>query len=79
MGMGCAIQSYNQKITFGITSDYAAAPDAHHMQEFLFESFGELRKAAGLPEVPHRVTPMPKKRKAKVERSAVQQVSVASS
>ena len=79
MGMGCAIQSYNQKITFGITSDYAAAPDAHHMREFLFESFGELRKAAGLPEVQHRVTPMPKKRKPKVERPAERQVSVASS
>jgi WS/DGAT/MGAT family acyltransferase len=80
MGMGCAIQSYNQKITFGITSDYAAAPDAHHMQEFLFESFAELRKAAGLPEAQHRVTPMPKKRKPKVERTpAERQVSVASS
>ena len=79
LGMGCAIQSYNQKITFGITSDYAAAPDAHHMQEFLFESFAELRKAAGLPDVQHRVTPMPKKRKPKAERTPVERVSVASS
>jgi len=65
LGMGCAIQSYNQKITFGITSDVAAAPDAHHMREFLFESFNELRHAAGLkdePAAPH-VTPAPKKRK----------------
>ena len=81
MGMGCAIQSYNQKITFGITSDYAAAPDAHHMQEFLFESFAELRKAAGLPEVQHHATPMPKKRKPRAETSpaAPQHASVASS
>jgi diacylglycerol O-acyltransferase len=63
MGMGCAIQSYNQKIVFGITSDYAAAPDAHHMREFLHESFDELRRAAGLPEAPRHVTPAPKKRK----------------
>jgi hypothetical protein len=33
------------------------------MREFLYESFDELRRAAGLPEgVPH-VTPEPKKRK----------------
>ena len=63
LGMGCAIQSYNQKIAFGITSDYAAAPEAHHMKEFLKESFHELRKAAGLPDVEHRVTPAPKKRR----------------
>ncbi|HEV2689810.1 MAG TPA: wax ester/triacylglycerol synthase family O-acyltransferase [Bryobacteraceae bacterium] len=63
LGMGCAIQSYNQKITFGITSDVAAAPDAHHMRDFLFESFHELCQAAGLPEAPRHVVPTPKKRK----------------
>lgn len=79
LGMGCAIQSYNQKITFGITSDYAAAPDAHHMQEFLFESFAELRKAAGLPEAHHHVTPAPKKRRSRASRPEGHQVSAASS
>ncbi|HYL78543.1 MAG TPA: wax ester/triacylglycerol synthase family O-acyltransferase [Bryobacteraceae bacterium] len=63
LGMGCAIQSYNQKITFGITSDVAAAPDAHHMRDFLFESFSELRQAAGLPEASRPMKPAPKKRK----------------
>lgn len=70
LGMGCAIQSYNQKITFGITSDYAAAPDAHHMREFLFESFDELRRAAGLAEAPSHVTPAPKKRRARQTEAA---------
>lgn len=67
MGMNCAIQSYNQKITFGITSDYAAAPDAHHMRDFLFESFNELRLAAGLADIVPHIVPTPQKRKRKVE------------
>jgi diacylglycerol O-acyltransferase len=76
LGMGCAIQSYNQKIVFGITSDYAAAPQAQHMRDFLYESFSELRRAAGLPEAPHHVTPVPKKRKRRAEES--KQATVAS-
>ena len=63
LGMGCAIQSYNQKIVFGITSDYAAAPEAHHMREFLHESFQELRRAAGLQDGPRQAAPAPRKRK----------------
>ena len=80
LGMGCAIQSYNQKITFGITSDVAAAPDAHHMREFLFESFHELRLAAGLkdePAAPH-VTPAPKKRKPRRQETEAKPAAVAS-
>jgi len=63
LGMNCAVQSYNHKIAFGITSDYAAAPEAHRMREFLYESFEEVRRAAGLPEVPQHVTPTRRKRK----------------
>jgi len=62
LGMGCAIQSYNQKLTFGITSDRAAAPDAHVMREFLQESFADLHRAAGLAES-HHVAPMPVRKK----------------
>ena len=80
LGMGCAIQSYNQKIVFGITSDYAAAPEAHHMRDFLDESFRELRQAAGLPEAPQRVTPQPRKRKQRPPEPAEhRQANVASS
>jgi hypothetical protein len=32
------------------------------MREFLYESFDELRRAAGLPEAPQHITPAPKKR-----------------
>jgi WS/DGAT/MGAT family acyltransferase len=59
LGMGCAIQSYNQKLYFGITSDAAAAPDAVHMRTFLDESFRELLRAAGLPESSDRKVPTP--------------------
>lgn len=73
MGMGCAIQSYNQKLTFGITSDRAAAPDAHSMSQFLYESFADLRRAAGLTEPQHAApTVVHKKKKAKpVEKTEV--------
>ena len=80
MGMGCAIQSYNQKITFGITSDVAAAPDAHHMRDFLYESFAELRQAAGLPETQQTARPAPKRRKhPAAEHSAPKPAAAASS
>ncbi len=59
LGMGCAIQSYNHKLFFGITSDAAAAPDAAHMREFLDESFKELLRAAGLSEN-REVRPVPR-------------------
>ena len=66
MGMGCAIQSYNQKLAFGITSDRAAAPQAQAMQNFLRESFADLHRAAGLTESQHVApTPVYKKKKAK--------------
>jgi len=84
LGMGCAIQSYNQKLTFGITSDRAAAPDAHVMREFLQESFADLRRAAGLPESQHvSPTPIRKKKSKAGEKTEVpvdiQRASVASS
>jgi len=73
MGMNCAIQSYNQKLTFGITSDRAVAPEAFAMQEFLRESFADLHRAAGLAES-HHVAPMPvhkKKKEKPAQESAV--------
>ena len=73
LGMGCAIQSYNQKLTFGITSDRAAAPQAQAMHDFLRESFADLHRAAGLTESHHVApTPVHKKKTAKAaDKSAV--------
>lgn len=50
MGINCAIQTYNHRMAFGLTSDAGAVPDAHRLSEFLDESYNELLRAAGLPE-----------------------------
>ena len=50
VGMGLAIQSYDQKLFFAFTMDAQAAPDGERMKEFLDASFAELRKAAKVPE-----------------------------
>jgi len=52
MGVGCAIQSYNHKLYFGLTGDVAAAPDLDRLKRFLDQAFTALRAAAGL--VPKR-------------------------
>lgn len=46
MGVGCAIQSYNGKLYFGLTGDIEAAPDLDRLRDFLDEAFHELRAAA---------------------------------
>lgn len=49
MGLGCAIQSYNQKLYFGLTGDVEAVPDLDRMRDFLDEAFRELLSAAAGP------------------------------
>lgn len=46
VGCGCAILTYDQKITFGLTSDVQAMPDVERLRDFLNESFAELLQAA---------------------------------
>ncbi len=48
VGCGCAILTYDQKITFGLTADLQAMPDVERLRDFLNESFAELLKAAGI-------------------------------
>jgi diacylglycerol O-acyltransferase len=55
VGCGCAIMSYDQKLTFGLTSDTVAMPDVERLKQFLDESFVELRKAAGVEEIKPQV------------------------
>ena len=52
IGIGVAIQSYNQKLHFGITYDGQAAPDGELFRDFVVESYEELRQAAGVAAVP---------------------------
>jgi len=56
MGVGCAIQSYDHKLYFGLTGDVGAAPDVDKLRKFLEEAFAALEKAAG--------TKVPRKRPA---------------
>ena len=57
LGIGCAAQSYDGKIGFGITSDTDAAPDAHRLRDFLRVSFAELSRAAGIKKTPRPRAP----------------------
>jgi diacylglycerol O-acyltransferase / wax synthase len=52
LGIGCAAQSYDGKIFFGLTSDTDAAPDAHRLRDFIRISFAELCRASGVKRSP---------------------------
>ena len=65
VGISVAIESYDQKLFFALTTDALAAPDGQRMIGFLEESFRELRKAAGVPESEPQVTRTRAARKAK--------------
>jgi diacylglycerol O-acyltransferase len=76
MGVGCAIQSYNQKLYFGLTADVEAAPDVARLKRFLDQAFQELRRAAGVAP-PVRRRPRRKPAKMPVEPPATEQSLVA--
>jgi diacylglycerol O-acyltransferase len=46
MGVGCAAQTYNGKIFFGLTADADAAPDVDKLRDFIKTSFREVCRAA---------------------------------
>lgn len=55
LGCGCAIMSYDQSLFFGLTADTQAMPDVEKLREFLYESFYELRRAAGVEPIQPQV------------------------
>ncbi len=56
LGIGCAAQSYDGKIFFGLTSDTDAAPDATRLRDLLRRAFIRLRQAAGMKRAgPRRI------------------------
>jgi hypothetical protein len=65
VGISVAIESYDQKLYFALTTDALAAPDGGRMIEFLETSFKELREAAGVPKTQPHVTRKRAPRKAK--------------
>jgi diacylglycerol O-acyltransferase / wax synthase len=46
LGVGCAAQSYNGKLFFGLTADAQAAPDVDKLRDFIRESFHEVCRSA---------------------------------
>jgi diacylglycerol O-acyltransferase len=56
LGIGCAAQSYDGKVFFGLTSDTDAAPDATRLRDFILVSFQELCRAAGVKKSAARRT-----------------------
>jgi len=48
LGIGCAAQSYDGKIFFGLTADTDAAPDVERLRDFIRVSFAQLCRAAGV-------------------------------
>jgi WS/DGAT/MGAT family acyltransferase len=65
VGISVAIESYDQKLYFALTTDALAAPDGERMVGFLEASFKELREAAGVPKTEPHVTRTRAPRKAK--------------
>jgi diacylglycerol O-acyltransferase / wax synthase len=76
VGCGCAILTYDQKITFGLTADVAAMPDVERLKAFLDESYAELLAAAGVsaetkpPEIKKEAKPVAKKAKKTAAKTA---------
>jgi len=54
MGVGCAIQSYNQTLYIGLTADAQAAPDVSRLKQFVDQAFHELCQAAGVKRTPRK-------------------------
>jgi WS/DGAT/MGAT family acyltransferase len=51
VGLSCAILSYDQKLTFGITLDGSFARETDTLTQIMHETFAELRQAAGVAEI----------------------------
>lgn len=51
VGLSCAILSYDQRLAFGITVDAELVPDTDILTKFMYDSFAELRDAAGVAEM----------------------------
>jgi diacylglycerol O-acyltransferase / wax synthase len=54
-GVGCAVQSYDGKLFFGLSADALAAPDVSRLRDFLYVSFRELCRSAGVKKARRRV------------------------
>ena len=48
LGVGCAVQSYDGKLFFGLTADAHVAGDVGQLRDFIVQAFAELAQAAGI-------------------------------
>jgi diacylglycerol O-acyltransferase len=55
LGIGCAVQSYDGKLFFGLSADALAASDVGRLRDFLYVSFRELCRSAGVKKARRRV------------------------
>ena len=68
LGVGVAVQSYDGKLFFGVTSDAHVAPDVARLRDYIRVCFDELCKAAGVRRArprstaPRAARPRPAKR-----------------
>lgn len=69
LGINCAIFTYNQKMVTSLIVDVGACPDADEIRGLIESEFAELRRAAGVPEIP-MVDISPRPRPERGQRSA---------
>jgi diacylglycerol O-acyltransferase len=48
LGIGCAVQSYDGKLCFGLIADARAGADVNRLRDYLYTAFGELYRAVGI-------------------------------
>jgi diacylglycerol O-acyltransferase len=56
LGVGCAVQSYDGKMFFGLTADADVAKDVRVLRDFIRTSWDDLCQAAGIRKAPRRTT-----------------------
>jgi len=62
LGVGCAVQSYNGKMCFGLTADADAAGDVRRLRDMIRLSWTELCRGAGVIHARPSAPPRKKKR-----------------
>ena len=63
LGINCAVQSYDGKLFFGLIADAHVAPDVGRLRDFLYVSFRELCRSAGVKKPNPKARPRRKKSK----------------
>jgi diacylglycerol O-acyltransferase len=48
LGIGCAVQTYDRRLSFGLIADAHIAPDVKRLRDYLYVAFDELCRGAGV-------------------------------